>query len=187
MIINISDSFISSSQKDLEVRNGLAWAACNKLHSIWSSNLAIKLKLKVFKSLIEPILLYRSETWTLSRQQEKRLDGTYTRLLMRVKNLSWKNHPTLQQIYGNLPRVSAVLRKRRTQFAGHCCRVNKEIISSLLLWKPPITIRRGRKLSFPDVISRDTGLCKEDLNTAMRDRDVWREIVNAMVSTAVEP
>ena len=105
---------------------------------------------------------------------------------MRVKNLSWKNHPTLQQIYGNLPRVSAVLRKRRTQFAGHCCRADKEIISSLLLWKPPITIRRGRKLSFPDVISRDTGLCKDDLNRAMGDRDDWRETVNAMVSTAVD-
>ena len=39
-----------------------------------------------FKTIIELILLHDSETWTLTRQQEKRLDGTYTRLLMRVKN-----------------------------------------------------------------------------------------------------
>ena len=178
-------SYISSSQKDFQIRKGQAWAACNKLHSIWTSKLSVDIKVKTFKTIIEPILLYGSETWTLSKQQEKRLDGTYTRLLMRVKNLSWKNHPTLLQIYGNIPRISQVVRKRRNQFAGHCYRAEHEIISSLLLWKPPNTNHRGRRLSFPDVLSRDTGIPKQDLGTVMRDRDVWRGIVNAMVSTEV--
>ena len=179
-------SFISSSEKDFQVRKGLAWAACNQLHSLWSSNISDSIKLKTFHTVIEPILLYGSETWTLSKQLEKKLDGTYTRLLMRVRNLSWKNHPTLFQIYGRTPRVSDVVRKRRTQFAGHCFRAEKEIISSLLLWKPPNTILRGRKLSFPDILSRDSGIEKQDLGTAMRDRDVWRGIVEAMISTAVD-
>ena len=36
------------------------------------------------------------------------LDGTYTRLLqaMRAQNLSWKNHPTKGEIYGELPPIS---------------------------------------------------------------------------------
>ena len=38
--------------------------------------------------MIVPILLYGSETGTLKARQQKRLDGTYTRLLMRVKNIS---------------------------------------------------------------------------------------------------
>ena len=46
-----------SSEKDFEVRKGLAWNACNKLQNIWSSNLIEpNLKVKVFKSTIEPIL-----------------------------------------------------------------------------------------------------------------------------------
>ena len=106
MITNIWGPIKSSSQKDFQIRKGQAWAACNKLHSIWTSKLSVDIKVKTFKTIIEPILLYGSETWTLSKQQEKRLDGTYTRLLMRVKNLSWKNHPTLLQIYGNIPRIS---------------------------------------------------------------------------------
>ena len=35
----------------------------------------------------------------------------------------------------------------------------------------------SRKLTFPDVISRDTGIEVTELPTAMEDRDCWREIV----------
>ena len=117
---------------------------------------------------------------------EKRLDGCYTRLLMRVKNLSWKKHPTLKQIYGNLTPASSLVRQRRTQFAGHCQRATNEIISSLILWKPHAEGRKGRKLTFPDVISRDTGIGSDDLKTAMEDREVWKSYVQSVVSTAVE-
>ena len=35
-------------------------------------------------------------------------------------------------------------------------------------------------------IPRDTGICKLDLETAMRDREYWREIVKSVISTVVE-
>ena len=179
-------SFASSSEKDFNTRKGMAWSACNDLHKIWTSKLANNIKIKVFRATIEPILLYGSETWTLPVRLEKRLDGCYTRLLMRVKNLSWKKHPTLKQIYGNLVPASTLVRQRRTQFAGHCQRASNEIISSLILWKPQADGRKGRKLTFPDVISRDTGIRPEELKSAMEDRDVWRGFVQSVVSTEVE-
>ena len=94
-------SFASSSEKDFNARKGMAWSACNDLHKIWTSKLAQRIKIKIFRATIEPILLYGSETWTLPVRLEKRLDGCYTRLLMRVKNLSWKDHPTLTNIWGS--------------------------------------------------------------------------------------
>ena len=179
-------SYVSSSEKDFTTRKGMAWSACNDMHKIWSSQLSNNLKIKIFRATVEPILLYGSETWTLSRKLEKRLDGTYTRLLRRAQSLSWKSHPTISQIYGELPRVSSLVKYRRVQFAGHCFRADAEVISSLLLWRPSYGHSRGRKLSFPDVISRDTGLSTEDLKTAMRDRKVWCDIVQSMIATAVE-
>ena len=77
-------AYISSSEKDFAIRNGMAWSACNDMHKIWSSQLSNNLTVKVFRATMEPILLYGSETWTLSRKLEKRLDGTYTRLLRRA-------------------------------------------------------------------------------------------------------
>ena len=179
-------SFASSSEKDFNTRKGMAWSACNDLHKMWTSKLTPRIKIKLFRATVEPILLYGSETWTLPVRLEKRLDGCYTRLLMRVKNLSWKKHPTRKQIYGNLTPASSLVRQRRTQFAGHCQRANNEIISSLILWKPHAEGRKSRKLTFPDVISRDTGIASDDLKTAMEDREVWKSFVQSVVSTAVE-
>ncbi len=179
-------SFISSSLKDFLTRKGMAWSACNDMHKIWSSQLTTRFKIRIFRATIEPILLYGSETWTLSKQMEKRLDGTYTRLLMRAQNLSWKRHPSISQIYGNLPRVSTLVKSRRLQFAGHCYRAESEIASSLLLWTPVSNLTRGRKLSFPDVIARDAGIRKQELGTAMMDREVWRGVVDSVISTAVD-
>ena len=179
-------SFISSSEKDFLTRKGKAWAACNAMNKIWSSDLDRDFKLKIFKAAIEPILLYGSETWTLSKKLEKRLDGTYTRLLMRVQNISWKSHHTKVYIYNNLPPVSSLVQARRVRFAGHCFRADQEVISELLLWKPFSRSKRGRRLTYPDVIARDVGLKQEDLRTAMLDREVWRGFVDAIVSTSVE-
>ena len=179
-------SFISSSEKDFNTRKGMAWSACNDMHQIWTSQLPKSIKLEIFRATVKPILLYGSDTWTLSKKLEKRLDGTYTRLLMRAQNLSWKRHPSISDIYGNLPRVSALVRSRRVQFAGHCYRAKTEVISSLLLWKSSSDRGRGRKLSFPDVISRDTSIRTEDLGTVMLDRDVWRGVVDSMKATTVD-
>ena len=44
--------------------------------------------------LIEPILLYGSETWTLASRQQQPLDGTYTNLLPRAQNIHFSEHAT---------------------------------------------------------------------------------------------
>ena len=107
-------------------------------------------------------------------------------LTLAAQNLSWKSHPSISQINNKLPRVSSLVKYRRVQFAGHCFRADAEVISSLLLWRPGYGKSRRRKLSFPDVISRDTGFSTEDLRTAVGDRNVWSDVVQSMVATAVD-
>lgn len=177
-------SHILNSEKDFNTRKGMAWSACNKMDKIWKSNLNRTIKIRLFRVTIEPILLYGSETWTLSAKQHRRLDGCYTRLLRRVLNLSWKNHPTLEAIYGDLPRISSLVRKRRVQFAGHCARASDELASTFVLWRHPSSHKRSRKLTFPDTISRDTSIAREDLLTAMTDRVYWKGVVNSISAEA---
>ena len=156
----------------------MTWSACNDLNKIWKSHLNKNIKLHILKAIIEPILLYGSETWTLSKKME-------ARLLMRVQNISCKSHPTKKHIYGDIPSISSILKARRVWFAGHCFRAENEIISSLLLWTPT-NQTRSRKLSYPDAIARDIGIDRTDLGTVMLDREIWREHVNSIISTAVE-
>ena len=39
----------------------------------------------------DSVLLYGSETWTLTKAQEKSLDGTYTKMLRMELGISWKD------------------------------------------------------------------------------------------------
>lgn len=167
-------SYINNSESDFKTRKCLAWKACNKLNKIWNSNISNKLKVQTFKSLVEPILLYGSETWTMTKTMLKSLDGCYTNLLKRVQNLDWRNHPTLQEIYNGLPTISTVLTSRMLTFSGHCFRSKQEIISDLLLWCPAGP-KRLRKHTFLDILKRTTGLEFGELETAMVDRELWRE------------
>ena len=178
--------YIADSRKDFMTRKGQAWDVCNKLRLIWESNIAEETKVSFFRAYVESILLYGCETWTMNRELEKRLNGTYTRMLMRAWNLSWNLHPTRQRIYGTLPTISEVVRERRLRFAGHCYRAKDQAITNLVLWQLPTPHRNGaRPLSYTTTIIRDTGIRLEDLRNAMEDKDMWRSMVKH-VSPAAE-
>ena len=166
-----------STDKDFEIRKALAWTACHKLSKIWKSNIKKKLKERLFLSTVESILLYGSETWTLTKKLQKRLDGCYTRMLRMAYDVSWKAKLTNIQLYDGLPAVSTKIASRRLKLAGHCMRHPEEEASKLVLWEPKEGKRNvGRRaVSYIDILKQDTGLeTTEDLKTAMMDRSGWK-------------
>lgn len=178
-------SYVADSRKDFLARKGQAWNACNKLLRVWKSGVSTSTKVSFFRACVESILLYGAETWTMKKELQDRLDGTYTRLLMCVKNISWKTHPTKEQIYGELPPITTTIARRRVIFAGHCFRAKDQAISDILLWRLPQSSRGTRPHTYPDTISRDTGLTFQELGAAMADRTRWKEVAYR-ISTTVE-
>ena len=87
--INFNDSpiFINQSWSN---RFG-TWQSLNKMSNVWKSDLSNKRKLNLFRATSESILLYGCQTWTITKSEEARLDGCYTRMLRTVKNISWKS------------------------------------------------------------------------------------------------
>ena len=84
----------------------------------------------------------------MSQQLEKRLDGPYTRLLMRVQNINWNQHFTLEQTL--------------------------EIISNLHLWSLPHQ-KRGRKpLSYPETLVSDNDNGIPELVNIIENRNHWK-------------
>ncbi|XP_033110112.1 uncharacterized protein LOC117111297 [Anneissia japonica] len=123
---------IATTAKDVEVRQGCAWTAANKLVKIWKSSLSRSLQIKFFKATVEThVLLYGAESWTLNKTLEKRLVGCYTRFLHHALNISWRQHIN-RQLYGELPKITSVISDRRLRFAGHCHRAKEEIIRDVL-------------------------------------------------------
>ena len=115
-------SYIPDSFQDFKVRKAMAWDACNKLERVWTSTIDRNLKIRLFRACVESVLLYGSETWTISAKMKARIDGCYTHLLRRALNVSWKAHMTNKELYGDLPTLSSTICQRRMRFAGHCAR-----------------------------------------------------------------
>ena len=125
-------------------------------------------------------------TWTLTKRQEKKLDGNYTRMLWAILNKSWRQHPTRHQLYGHLPPITKTIQVRRTRHAGHCWRSRDELISDVLLWTPTHgCAKAGRPArTYIQQLCEDTGCCLEDLPEAMNDREKWRERVRDIRATS---
>jgi len=175
--------------KDINVRKALAWVACNKLNRVWKSKLKRIMKVRLFRATVEYVLLYGSETWTLTKTLTQRIDGCYTRLLRAALNISWKSHTTNVELYGNIPPVSQTIKARRLKLAGHCVRHEDEEASKLVLWKPTHgKSNRGRKrIAYTDNLLNDVGAVNiNELKSMMEDREIWREEV-AWVRAGARP
>ena len=148
---------------------------------IWKSSLPANLKRKYFQATVESVLVYGATSWTLTKSLEKSLDGAYTRMLRAVLDLSWKQHPTLKELYDNIPPISSTIRDRRLRFAGHCFRSKEKIASDLILWQPSHGLRTPGRPSktFVDKLAEDMNCKTEELKNLMNDRKEWKERVMA--------
>ena len=117
--------------------------------------------------------LYGAETRSLAKTLEKNTDGCHTHLLHHTLNVNWSTPITNTELYGDLPKVSEVIR-RRLKFAGHCYRATRECLHHVLFWQPSHG-SRGRGKGKPartyfDFLLEDTGCSAEEMKYHMKDR-----------------
>ena len=170
-------SNVSSTEKDIDMRLTKVWAAIDKLLVIWKSNLTDKMKRSFFQAVVVSILLYGCTTRTLTKRQEKKLDGKYT-IVNNFEQVLEATHPK-PRLYGHRSPITKTIKVRRTRHAGHCCRSRDELISDILQW----TLSYGRAKAGQPARTYIQQLCEntecslEDLPEAMNNREEWRERV----------
>ena len=173
-------------EKDIATRKALAWTAMHKMKNIWKSSLSRNIKIRLFHTAIEPILLYGCESWTLNSRQMKSLDGCYTRMLRSVLNISWQQHMLNTDLYQKIPQITSKIRNRRMKLAGHCLRDTSQITSKLVLWTPARGhVSQGRPTkTYIDLLKQDTGLNSEsEVMMCMKERKVWRSMSGSEVTS----
>ena len=171
-------AWISSTKKDFSTRRARAWDIAHKLKPLWTSRMPRSTKVGVLTAAVESVLMYGSESWTLTETLTKRLDGLYTRLLRFALNVSWKDKWTNARLYKGLPKLSDKLRVRRMKLAGHLVRHPEEAAHEVVLWEPlhGNSKRGAPEMNYVKLLRRDTGLEEAaEIKTAMMDREGWRE------------
>ena len=135
-----------------------------------------KVKIQLFRATTESILLYGNSTWTLTEQEERALDGTYTRMLRKVLNVDWRDKISNAALYGSLNRISTTIRSRRLKLAGHVFRDKSSPAHLTVTWTPTHSFaNRGRPQTlFVETLLADTSTSTvQELETLMSNRNIW--------------
>ena len=104
---------------------------CTKTES--SSLLSEKLKIKIYRTIILPVVLYGCETWSLTLWEERGLRVFENRVLRRIfgpkrdeVSGEWRklHNEELSYLY-TLPNIVRVVKSRRMRWTGHVARMGK--------------------------------------------------------------
>ena len=96
-------------------------------------------------------------------------------MLRELLNNTWRQHPTMQQLYGHIPPITKIIQVRTTRHAGHCWKSGDDLKSDMLLWIPSHGRAKAERpaRTYIQQICADTGCSLEDLPGAMDDRNGW--------------
>jgi hypothetical protein len=107
--------------------------------------LSKNLKIKIYRTIILPVVLYRCKTWSLILREERRLRVFENRVLRRVFGPKrdevtgeWGklHNEKLNDLY-SLPNIVRVVKSRRMRWAGHVARMGEDRrVYRLLVGKP---------------------------------------------------
>ena len=144
-------------------RRAQAWRAAYLLRALFNSSARDALKVRLFRSAVEPILLYGMEAVPMTPSRENAIDASYRALLRYALGVHFPDRVATRRLMTRVgaPPLSLTLRRRRQMLLGHCLRChNRGELNPLaltLLHPPTERLRRGhgRTQSLPDTLLRD--------------------------------
>jgi hypothetical protein len=156
------------------------------------------LKIKIYRTIILPVVLYGCETWSLTLRGECTLRVFENRAFRRIFGPKkdevtgeWRklHNEELNNLYSS-PNTVLVIKSRRMRWAGHvACMGERRDVYRVLVGKPEGRRPLGRpRRRWEDNIRmdlREMGCGCVDWVELAQDRDRWRALVSAVMNFRV--
>jgi len=107
------------------VKIALAKEAFSKRNELVTKRFSKEVKKKMVKTLVWSTLLYGSETWTLRKEDIRRLEAVEMWIWRRMERVSWMDKITNEEILnkvGEKRQLISVIRIRQKNWIGHVLR-----------------------------------------------------------------
>lgn len=167
--------------REIQHRATKGRTAISKLNAIlWSPKIGWKVKLMMYKSIIEPITTYGSESWELTQKNKEKLKAIEMDHLRRSLRISRREHVSNEEIreraqsqYNIVDRIQ----ERQLLWLGHVLRMGEDRWpKKVMLYQPAGRKRRGRPRTswYAGVQEAMRARNIEEEEEAWRDRDLWR-------------
>ena len=117
--------------------------------NLWKSKqLSVHLKCNLYKALVLSAVLYSSETWTLSKLMERKLESFHCGCLRRILRVSYLEKVTNDEIMSRsrMPQLSTMIMLKRIKWYGHIQRMEPgRLARSAFDWDPPDQYAHARR------------------------------------------
>ena len=169
-------------ETEIVKRVGAGWMNWKKCSGVLCDRrIPVKLKGKVYRTVVRPAMLYGAETWATTKRQESRIEVNEMRMLRWMCGMTRKDKIRNEHIRGTTKVVQASrkITERRLKWYGHVMRMEEDHVVRRVMTKAiPGKRKRGRpKTRWKDVCKRDmqtVGLREGDEG----DRAYWKETIN---------
>jgi hypothetical protein len=160
--------------------------------------LSRNVKVKIYKTIILPVVLYGCETWSLALREQHRLRVFENRVLRRIfvpkrdeVTGEWRklHNEELHNLYSS-PDIIRQVKSRRMRWAGRVAHMGEERkVYKVLVEKPEGKRPLGRpRCRWEDGIRmdlREIGLGGMDWIRLAQDRNRWRVVVSVVTNLRV--
>jgi hypothetical protein len=160
--------------------------------------LSRNVKVKIYKIVILPVVLYGCETWSLTLREEHRLRMFEKRVLRRIfgprrdeEMGEWRklHKEEFHHLYST-PDTIRQVKSRRMRWAGHVARMGEErkvykVLVGNSEGRRPLGRPRRRWEDGVRMDLRETDLGGVDWIRLAQDRDRWRDVVSAVMNLRV--
>ena len=123
---------------EVNARIAKASAAFGRLRgSIWDrSGIRLDTKLKVYRSVVLPTLLYACETWTVYQRHAKRLNHFHTSCLRKVLKIKWQDRIPDTEVLkrAGMQSVHTLLKLAQLRWTDHDTRMPDESLPKKILY-----------------------------------------------------
>ena len=111
----------------MEIRSRIAQAkeAFGRRKELLTKSLRKTTKIKIVKTLVWTTLLYGCETWTLRKEDIRRLEALEMWVWRRMEKISWTHKVTNEEVLGRIGtdrQLINSLRSRKRNWIGHVLR-----------------------------------------------------------------
>ena len=135
---------------EVTARTAKASVAFGRLRTnVWERNgIRLDTKLKVYKAVVLPTLLYACETWTVYQRHAKKLNHFHLGCLRKILKIRWQDKIPDTEVLkkAKLQSVHTLLKLAQLRWTGHVTRMPDERLPKKALWR---TARRKALKRWP--------------------------------------
>ena len=174
----------------MRARVSAAWTKWRELSGVFfDKKMPRKLKIKLYMTVIRPVMLYGAECWTVTGKEEQILETTEMRMLRRIVDVTRRDQIRSVDIRKELGvnDIREKAREIRLRWYGHVMRMdNDNTVKAVMDMEVPGRRPRGRpKARWKDRIRNDMRELKIT-DDETHNREVWRSRIRATDPTQWE-